>query len=160
MVKQARSKYGDIGTFEETGSAEWKKRSYEIIFAAGVFHHVPQNEHKNILLELKKRMKASGNIIIWEHNPINPFTRKVVRDCAFDKDVILIPSGNMRTLLAEVQLSPVKIIYTTFFPKFLQFLIPLERFLEWLPLGGQYVAIGKNPGPIRDSARYENERMD
>jgi len=144
MVKQARSKYGLAGTFDETGSTEWKTRAYDIIFAAGVFHHVPHNEHKPILLELKKLTKACGKIIIWEHNPINPFTRKIVRDCAFDTNAVLVPSGKMKALLAEVQLSPVEIIYTTFFPKFLESLIPLERFLTWLPLGGQYVAVGEN----------------
>lgn len=145
MIRYAQGKYEGLGIFAEIRSAEWKQRSYDIIFAAGVFHHIPHEKHEDILNELTGLLASNEKIIIWEHNPLNPFTRKIVRDCPLDEDAVLIPYGHMQCLLKNAQLTRPRIIYTTFFPKFLDFLQPMERFLEWLPLGGQYVAIGENP---------------
>lgn len=149
MIRRARMKYEGLGIFDEIHSADWKQRSYDIIFAAGVFHHIPHDKHEIILNELTGLLAPAGKIIIWEHNPVNPFTRKIVRDCPLDEDAVLIPSGQMKRLLVNAQLCRTRIMFTTFFPKFLNFLHPLEGFLEWLPLGGQYVAIGENPSKPR-----------
>jgi len=143
VIGESRSTYSGKGEFYETGSDEWKGRSYDLIFTACVFHHIPSNQHENILTELRELLLSSGKIILWEHNPLNPFTRKIVRDCIFDKDAVLISPNQMRKMFAQTQLSPVQIIYTTFFPSQLGFLSPLENILGWLPLGGQYVAIGQ-----------------
>ena len=144
MIKKAQSKYHGQGVFDEIGSKKWKERVYNIIFAAGVFHHIPHEKHKNILHQLMSVLAPDGKILIWEHNPINPFTQKIVKSCDFDREAVLIPAWQMKSLMVEAKLLPVRIVYTTFFPKFLEFLIPMEQFLEWFPLGGQYVAIGEN----------------
>ena len=68
-----------------------------------------------------------------------------MRDCSFDKDAVLIPPGRMKRLFRAHSLANIQIVFTTFFPKNLQILLPLERFLHWAPLGGQYVAIAERP---------------
>ena len=35
-------------------------------------------------------LSEKGNIFITEHNPYNPVTRKIVSECAYDKDAILL----------------------------------------------------------------------
>lgn len=144
MIKQARTQYEGKGTFCEINSEEWKQRSYQVIFSACVFHHIPHENHKTILADLKKLLSPSGKIILWEHNPINPFTRKIVRDCPFDKDAVLLHPNQSINLFTQIELQQVRLIYTTFFPSFLQVLVPLENWLEGCPLGGQYILIGKN----------------
>jgi trans-aconitate methyltransferase len=143
MIKQARAQYGGKGNFYEISSEEWKHNSYQVIFSACVFHHIPHENHKTILAELKNLLASSGEIILWEHNPTNPFTRKVVRDCPFDKDAVLLHPHQSTRLFTQAGLQHVRLIYTTFFPKFLQALSPLENWLEWCPLGGQYILRGK-----------------
>lgn len=142
MVKTARDQYGKKGVFCETASEEWKQQFYQTIFSACAFHHIPHEDHKNVLNTLKDLLAPGGKIIIWEHNPINPFTRKIVRDCPFDENAILLYPNNLINLFNQIGLHQTRLIYTTFFPKFLQLLTPVESLLEWCPFGGQYILIG------------------
>ena len=147
MVNEARKKYHSRGTFYEINSLEWKNKSYDLIFSAGVFHHILPQFQSDIIKKLSNLMSDSGRLIIWEHNPFNPVTRKIVKECPFDKDAILISPKKIKNLLIQNSLYSVKIIYTSFFPKYLNFLFYLERYLEHFPLGAQYVVIG-NKEPI------------
>ena len=142
MVKTARDQYGGNGIFCESSSEEWKQRSYQTVFSACAFHHIPPENHKNVLSTLKDLLTPGGKIIIWEHNPINPFTRKIVRDCPFDEHAVLIHPNRLMNMFNQAGLRQTRLIYTTFFPKFLQFLTPAESMLEWCPFGGQYILIG------------------
>ena len=88
-------------------------------------------------------LNQSGRLVIWEHNPLNPVTQKIIKDCPIDKDAVLVSSQNIKRLFERVSLSEINISYTTFFPKFLSPLNHIEPFLDWLPLGGQYVIRGQ-----------------
>jgi hypothetical protein len=101
------------------------EKKYDIIFSSGTIHHILHDEHENILKELVSVLTSFGKIFIWEHNPINPITRKLVKDCPLDQNAILINPKKMKDMLCRVQLNSVKIIYTSFFPRFLSFLAPL-----------------------------------
>ena len=81
--------------------------------------------------------------MIWEHNPINPITQKIVKECVFDKDAVLVQSKELKKHLNAASLAKVRILYTTFFPKILSYLNTFDSFLGWLPLGGQYLATGE-----------------
>ena len=81
--------------------------------------------------------------MIWEHNPINPFTQKIVKECVFDKDAVLISSKELKQHLKAASFKKVQIIYTTFFPGILSCFNVFDSFLGWLPLGGQYLATGE-----------------
>jgi len=145
MIKEARQKYAEYGDFYEGDSSEWKAEPFDIIFSSGTFHHIPNDDHEVIIKKLVSLLKPSGNIYIWEHNPLNPITQRLVKGCVLDHDAVLVSSKRMKGLLRRAQLLSVQVIYTTFFPRILSSLIPLESYLEWLPLGAQYIAIGKKP---------------
>ena len=99
--------------------------------------------HGKIIDKLFTLLNMEGRMVIWEHNPINPFTQKIVKDCPFDQDAVLVPSRLLKEQFNRVALSNVQIIYTTFFPKFLSILNFMDPFLGWLPLGGQYLVKGQ-----------------
>ena len=143
MIREALNKFSGYGEFYEASSSEWGKKKYDIIFSAGTFHHISHDAQETILKELVNVLTSSGKIFIWEHNPINPITRKLVKDCPLDQNAILINPKKMKDMLCRVQLNSVKIIYTSFFPRFLSFLAPLESRLGWFPMGAQYIATGK-----------------
>jgi SAM-dependent methyltransferase len=145
MIKEARVNANGTGIFFEMGSKQWKQRTYHIIFAANVFHHIPGENHPKILQELKSLLAPKGKIIIWEHNPLNPFTRKIVKDCVFDKDAVLLSPGKMKRQFRNVGFSKLQVTFTTFFPQSLKLLVPLEPWLGWCPLGAQYLLVGENP---------------
>jgi len=142
-LKKARSRFPANVNFQEYDSPEWGNLKYDLIFSAGVFHHIPHTDHTKIINKLYSLLNSGGKLVIWEHNPLNPVTQKIVKDCPFDKDAVLIPPKTLKEYFNGVPLSNIQIIYTTFFPKFLSFLNFLDPHLGWLPLGGQYLIIGQ-----------------
>ena len=95
MIGQANEKLGNLGTFYEFNSLKWKQNNYDIIFSSCVFHHISPLDHLNTLSELQKLLAKNGKIVLWEHNPFNPITRKLVKDCALDENAILIKPNHL-----------------------------------------------------------------
>lgn len=118
----------------DTNAAE----AYEVIFIAGVFHHIPVRERASVMKALYQRLAPGGTIAIFEHNPFNPVTRKIVKDCPYDKDALLLKPSNLKNLLIDADLLVRRSAYCLFVPPSLSVLLPLEAKLGWLPLGGQY----------------------
>ncbi len=145
MVEQARTLNEEPDTFFEMAAEQWRQGAYDIIIAANVFHHIPGAEHLKILKELRSLLSRQGKFILWEHNPWNPVTRKIVRDCAFDKDAVLVSPVQSKQLCRKTGFAEMRVVFTTFFPKSLAFMVSLEPWLEWLPLGGQYILVAENP---------------
>jgi 2-polyprenyl-3-methyl-5-hydroxy-6-metoxy-1,4-benzoquinol methylase len=114
------------------------KGRFDVVFAANVFHHIPCADRKEAMARCKSLLKSDGRMFLFEHNPLNPVTRKVFERCCFDRGAVMLAR---RELLALAQVVGLKIghaPYTLFFPRQLAFLRPIERMLGWLPLGAQY----------------------
>lgn len=114
--------------------------TFDIAFVACVLHHIDSKQHERILTEVKRVLKPGGRLYVFEHNPINPVTRRVVKSCPFDEDAVLMRSSYIRKMLLRLKFQNVNIAYTIFFPRHRVFkgMLALERYLSWLPLGGQY----------------------
>lgn len=111
---------------------------FDIIFAANVFHHVPENQRVGILAHLKQFVAEKGFFYIFEHNPINPLTKAAFDTCEFDQGCKMIPSGDMSNLIKQAGYQQLTRRFVVFFPKFLEAFIPLEKYMTWLPIGAQY----------------------
>jgi ubiquinone/menaquinone biosynthesis C-methylase UbiE len=116
---------------------------YHLAFAACVFHHIDAHQHLSLLMEIKRILKPNGTVIIFEHNPINPLTVRVVNSCPFDENAVLIRAGVMQNRIADAGFVKSHKHYRLFFPRFLNSLKPLEKYLHWLPLGAQYYVCGE-----------------
>jgi SAM-dependent methyltransferase len=114
---------------------------FDIAFAMCVFHHIDHDEHISLLQELHRVIRPGGNLFIFEHNPYNPLTVRVVDSCPFDENARLINGTDMKQRLLAAGFTSAKIRYTVFFPHHLRVLRRLEILLTWLPLGGQYYAL-------------------
>lgn len=112
--------------------------TFDIAFAMVVFHHIPHDQHLALLEELRRVLRPDGCLFIFEHNPLNPLTVRVVNNCPFDENAQLIRSSALRRRMSQAGFSSTATQYRVFFPHGLRFLRPLERALTWLPLGGQY----------------------
>lgn len=114
--------------------------SFDILLLACVLHHVPHEQHEQLLCECRRVLKENGCIYIFEHNPLNPLTRKIVKDCIFDKDAVLVQKGKLKRTLRQAGFSNLKVVYTIFLPRkgIFNKIIGIEALLKWLPLGGQY----------------------
>ena len=119
---------------------------FDVIFVAGVFHHVPKEQHVEVARSLFKRLSTTGLLFIFEHNPFNPVTRRIVSNCPYDKDVVLLTPSELQDILGQAALSIERKAYCLFMPPTLSVLSWLESKLAWLPLGGQYWVQAKCSG--------------
>jgi ubiquinone/menaquinone biosynthesis C-methylase UbiE len=111
---------------------------FDLIFISCVFHHIKADQHISTLKTLRKLCSARGKLAIFEHNPANPITRKIVSECPFDEGVTLISPKQLGERLKIAGWGQLQTRYISFIPpKFKQFK-SLEPLLSWLPLGGQY----------------------
>jgi SAM-dependent methyltransferase len=117
---------------------------FEIIFVANVFHHIPETLHEITLIRLNSLLSPNGKLFIFEHNPLNPLTRRAFNTCEFDHGCKMISSGRLRCLIGKAGFNKVEINYTLFFPKILQRLTFLEKYMTSLPIGAQYYAVCRN----------------
>lgn len=117
--------------------------SVDVVFCTCVFHHIDENQHVFWLNELNRILKKDGLIIIFEHNPYNPLTVSTVKHCPFDVNAKIIKAKKFKNTFALAEINNTKSVYRIFFPKFLSFLRPIEKFMKKLPLGAQYYLYSK-----------------
>ena len=114
--------------------------SINVVFIAGVLHHVAFGVHPLILKEIFRVLTKGGRLYLFEHNPLNPVTKYLVNTCVFDKDARLLRSSYTLKILMRSGFRIITRKFIIFFPRkgIFSSLIFLEKYLQWLPLGGQY----------------------
>jgi SAM-dependent methyltransferase len=134
----ARNRWADYRHFSPGQKIPFEAGTFDLSFAICVFHHVEPRDRSGFLREIARVTRTGGLIAVFEHNPLNPATRKVVRDCPFDEDVNLLRMGETRELVTSEGLELVDARYILFFPRRSAALRRLERGLRRFPLGAQY----------------------
>jgi SAM-dependent methyltransferase len=112
--------------------------TYDLIMMAGVLHHIDTAMRMKVLAGIRDVLSSRGRLFIFEHNPWNPLTRRIVRDCPFDDKADLVSPPAVADLLKKsgFVLQTLRFIY--FFPYLLRLMVPMEKYLGMLPLGAQY----------------------
>lgn len=120
----------------------FENETFDVIYIACVLHHVPVDLRSNLLAECKRALKKTGKLIIFEHNPYNPVTLRMVNTCPFDEDAVLLKPKELKQVCKKNELCG-KIRYTIFVPRkgILKKLVGVEKYLSWCPLGGQYYGV-------------------
>ncbi|CAL1241569.1 SAM-dependent methyltransferase [Candidatus Methylocalor cossyra] len=144
-----RARYPDLAEFRAFDGKRipFPENTFDLIFAAGVFHHIPHGEHLDLLREWRRVLRPGGTALLFEHNPFNPITRHAVNTCPFDDNAHLIYPSELRRRLREAGFEQIGLRYRLFVPGFLRFLRPLERWLSACPLGAQYFVHGVKIAP-------------
>jgi SAM-dependent methyltransferase len=122
-------------------------RSFNLVFAACVLHHVPPAAWDGFIAELWRVTAAPGAAVVIEHNPLNPLTRKAVRACPFDEDAVLARPVRVREAFQRAGAARPERKFMTFFPFDQPALSRAERALGWLPAGAQYTITAFRPSP-------------
>jgi SAM-dependent methyltransferase len=148
-LSEARKKYPNE-SFVTLNPCEsgFNSETFDIVFAACVFHHIPPANRIEQLKEIKRILKPNGILFIFEHNPLNPLTQYIVKTCPFDEDANLLFSTSFKKLFSEAGLSFSFKKFVLFLPNFLRKKFStLEDALSWLPIGAQYFVVAqKNKG--------------
>lgn len=140
-----RNLYADIAEFVafDGQSIPYPDNTFDLVFAACVFHHIPHNQHLQLLAELRRVTKYHGRCCFFEHNPYNPLTVHAVNTCPFDENAVLIKASDFHRRVVNAGFSKVAHYYRIFIPGSLRNLRFIESYLTWLPLGAQYYVTGQ-----------------
>ncbi|MCJ7582880.1 MAG: class I SAM-dependent methyltransferase, partial [Candidatus Aminicenantes bacterium] len=57
---------------------------FDIIFTAGVFHHISRVKHAALMKEIKRVLKINGFFFLFELNKFNPVVRSISNKSRFD----------------------------------------------------------------------------
>ncbi len=131
-------------TFHDDPAAIGASR-FDFAVLSGVLHHVPSREQRHVMETVLSKLKPGGRVVVFEHNPWNPVTRRAVEACPFDDDAVLLWPWQVRRLLNGAGFHDVRLEYIVFFPQPFAWLRPLEPRLRWLGLGAQTMTIGVRP---------------
>jgi len=116
---------------------------FDIIFAANVFHHIAHEEHSVVLKRIYQNLNENGFLFIFEHNPLNPVTVRIVRSCELDRDAKLLSPFYTNRILSQSGFGWRRLRFMLFFPKYFRFLLPLEKYMGKIPFGAQYYFAAK-----------------
>jgi len=114
--------------------------NYDVVMMANVLHHIEPQKRQGTVAEAAGLLAPGGKLIVFEHNPANPLTRRAVASCPFDENAILLRPGETTDYIRRCGLEQMEFEYIVFFPRVLGWLRPLEGLLGWCPLGAQYAA--------------------
>jgi SAM-dependent methyltransferase len=145
-IEIARQTHGTLAhytCFRAGEALPYDDDSIDVAFTSCVLHHIPDADHERVLYDIHRILKPGGFFFVFEHNPLNPLTVRIVNNCPFDSNAVLIKSGVMRDKMAAAGYADIKIRYCLFFPGWLRWLRAVESLLTWCPLGAQYYAVGR-----------------
>ncbi len=147
MVERAREQnpWAEYRHYTEGEPIPYPDAAFDISFAVCVIHHVEAAERSAMIAEIARTTRRGGLVVVFEHNPYNPLTRRAVSGCEFDRDAVLLPRHEAKRLLEGAGLERVGGRYMVFFSRDSAPLRRIERGLGWVPLGAQYVVSGLRP---------------
>ena len=132
----ARVTFQHTNQFTDTGT-------FDLAFCNGVFHHIPPADRPACVGFVRNALRPGGVFALWENNPWNPGVRYIMKRVSFDKDAITLSPFKTRSLLRDNNLTATARDFLFIFPRALAWLRPAEGFLYKLPIGGQYLTIGR-----------------
>ncbi len=129
-------------TFYELGESLelFKMNMFDIIYCAGVFHHIPFEKHNNCIKELYRILKPGGILILFELNPLNPGTQYIFNGHPMEKNAKMLTPWYAKKITNDFYKET---IFYCFFPKFLKKLRLIEKWLTKIPFGGLYGTIAQ-----------------
>ena len=136
----SRQQHGSAAEYAwmASGKLPFGDAEFDGAIACCVFHHIPHDQHRAAMTEIRRVVKPGGLLMIYEHNPFNPLTVRAVRTCPFDENAVLITARQLWRSAQAVGFSRFRRDYRVFFPAALAPMRPLENWLRWLPVGAQY----------------------
>jgi SAM-dependent methyltransferase len=139
------AKHGGHANFVafDGASLPFADAAFDGALAACVFHHIDAGEHERLFAEIRRVLRPGGHVMIYEHNPLNPLTRRAVNTCPFDENAVLVGAWTLKARLESVGFKQLRIKFRVFFPRTFRWLRPLEDRIGWLPLGAQYYVCGR-----------------
>ena len=144
MVARAREAVvGADFRVSEARRLPYEDGRFDLAFAVCVLHHVPSVDRPSLLGEMRRVTRPGGLVVVFEHNPLNPLTRRVVRSCTLDENVTLLRRKQVEAALGAAGLDVTDSEYLLVSPWRGPLVERLERGLAQIPVGAQYVVAAR-----------------
>lgn len=138
-VREAKTANPDVHYDTYDGaSLPYPANTFDVAFTICVMHHVPPAHWDRFVSEIYRVLKPGGMAIVFEHNPKNPLTLRVVNRCPFDRDAVLLPAGTTAERFDKAFFNDVKARFILTLPAGNSALRKLDRFFAHIPIGAQY----------------------
>lgn len=138
-IERARARNPSVDYYSYTGDRlPFADFSFDVLYTVCVMHHVPPGQWQLFVAEMKRVLKPGGMVVVFEHNPRNPLTQRIVSNCVFDKNAVLLYPEDTRELLLQAGFNNLLERFIISVPPSGKFLRTVDLFLGRLALGAQY----------------------
>ena len=142
-IERARTDHPDVDYYSyDGGTLPFEEASFDVAFAICVVHHVPVPQWPQFFAEMMRVLKPGGLGLIFEHNPSNPLTMRVVNRCPFDRDAVLLKPSKTLELMKGAGFSDMQNRSIINIPSFGTLTRRIDRALGLMPFGAQYIVQG------------------
>ncbi|MEO2046001.1 MAG: methyltransferase domain-containing protein [Pirellulales bacterium] len=117
----------------------------DLVYCNGVFHHIELSDRPTALDIIYRSLRPGGWFALWENNPWNLGTRYIMSHVPFDRDAIVLSPPSAKRMLRSAGFQVIRTDAWFLFPHCMCWLRPLERLVNRLPLGGQYLVLVQKP---------------
>jgi SAM-dependent methyltransferase len=121
----------------------YPEASFDVAVAVCVFHHVPVSDREGLVSEIRRVLRPGGLFVLFEHNPLNPFTMYVVNRCEFDENALLLRRNETEALLENTGFHDVHTRYILTIPALGLVRRVVDRIFSRFPIGAQYYTVGR-----------------
>lgn len=125
------------------GRLPYEDDSFDVAFSICVMHHVPVSNWPQFVAEMRRVLRPGGVAVIFEHNPANPMTMRLVNRCPFDRDATLLRAPETTALFKEAGLSAIKRKFILTIPPLGPTGRRLDGLFSPLGIGAQYYVTGR-----------------
>lgn len=127
-------------SYEEKYDLDFSYNYFDIIFAAGAFHHIPFEHHTGFYKELFRILKPNGAIVTFELNPFNPLTYITFKRNPIDQHATMLKPW-YAYCLGKAWARKRSLKFYCFYPNVLRGLRFTEKYLTKFPIGALYATI-------------------
>ena len=107
--------------------------SFDLVMTIATLHHLKTPTRvAATICEMGRVVRPGGFVVLWDHNPRNPYWPILMRRCPQDRgDERLVPLEEIASAVAMARLQPYRVFRSGFIPDFMpRLLLPLARFVE------------------------------
>lgn len=143
-ITRARETNENVAYESYTGTRlPYEDNSFDAAVTICVMHHVLPASWAHFMSEMKRVVKSGGMTVVFEHNPYNPITQKIVDRCPFDANAVLLKPKTTSKLMHDANLTEVTRRYIFSVPAANKALRSVDRVFSHLPSGAQYYCKGR-----------------
>jgi SAM-dependent methyltransferase len=141
-IEIAQKNYPEVSfavNSDTSTTVEFPDELFDVVCAAGAFHHIPFSMHEGYMNEINRILKKNGTFVLFELNPFNPLTVITFKRNPIDRNARMLWPWYAYRLNSPYGKTRIK--FYCFFPNRLRQLRFTEPLLTKVPFGALYAIV-------------------